>query len=118
MTTQEFIISLFEVEMDAHIAHLQTRSYAQHMALDELYKGIVDLRDSFVELYQGATKKIISGYPQPKKSEGVDMVVYLDTKIVLYRKYRETVIQTEIQQKIDDIIDFIESVNYKLKFLS
>lgn len=118
MTTKEFIISLFEVEMDAHIAHLQTRSYAQHMALDELYKGTVDLRDSFVELYQGATKKILSDYPAPKKSEGVDMSTYIDTKVTLYREYRATVTQTEIQQKIDDIIDFLESVNYKLKFLS
>lgn len=118
MTPQEFTIALFEIEMDAHIAHLQTRSFAEHMALDELYKGIVDLRDSFVELYQGATQKILSNYPSPKKTEGASMVTYLNSRVIAFREYRKEVSQTEIQQKVDDIIDFLESVNYKLKFLS
>lgn len=118
MTTQEFITSLFEIETNAHIAHWQTRSYAQHMALNELYQGIPELRDSFVELYQGATQTILSKYPQLKTIEGMDMCSYIKTKVEAYREYRKTVTQTEIQQKIDDIIDFLESVNYKLKFLA
>ena len=37
----------------AHMAHLKTRSYAAHKALDEFYNEIVDLADEFIEAGQG-----------------------------------------------------------------
>lgn len=37
----------------AHMAHLKTRSYATHKALDEFYNEIVDLADEFIEASQG-----------------------------------------------------------------
>ena len=38
---------LFNARTNAHIAHLQTRSFAQHKALDEFYNGILDIADRF-----------------------------------------------------------------------
>ena len=40
---------LFEMRDNMHIQHFKTTSYAAHMALDTLYKDIVDLVDSLVE---------------------------------------------------------------------
>lgn len=117
MTIQEFISSLFEVEVNAHIAHAQTLSYAQHKALDELYKDIVELRDSYIETYQGIYG-IIKDYKEIKIEENLDMVTYLKMKIIEYRKYRILVKETELQQKIDDVIEFFDSICYKLKYLS
>lgn len=117
MKTQDFISSLFEIRINAHIAHLQTSSFAQHKALDELYSEIVGLTDSYVETYQGIYG-ILTGYPQIKIAEGTDMVVVLKAKIKEYRAFRETVKETELQQKIDDIIEFFDSITYKLKFLA
>lgn len=117
MTTQEFISSLFEIRINAHIAHLQTSSYAQHKALDELYNDIVGLTDSYVETYQGING-ILKGYPQIKISESSDIASTLKTRRREYREFRETVKETELQQKIDDIIEFFDSIIYKLKFLS
>lgn len=37
----------------AHMAHLKTRSYATHKALDEFYNEIIDLADEFIEAGQG-----------------------------------------------------------------
>lgn len=117
MTTQEFISSLFEIRINAHIAHLQTSSFAQHKALDELYNDIVELTDSYVETYQGLYG-ILKGYSQIKISESSDITMVLKTRIKEYRVFRETVKETELQQKIDDIIEFFNSIIYKLKFLS
>jgi hypothetical protein len=117
MTVQEFISSLFEVRINAHIAHLQTSSYAKHKALDELYNDVVGFTDSYVEAYQGIYG-IVQGYPQIKVSEMSDMALYLKFKVVLYRKYRDTIKESELQQKIDDIIEFFNTIIYKLKYLS
>lgn len=116
MTVAEYLNHLFEIEVNAHIAHLQTRSYAQHKALDELYTSIVGFRDSYAEAYQGIYG-IITGYSSIKTQEGIEMIKYLQLKVISFRKYRESVKETELQQMIDDVIEFINGIIYKLKFL-
>jgi Family of unknown function (DUF5856) len=50
----EIIISkLFYFHSQAHFNHLQTKSYSQHKALDELYSSLVDFKDSIGELLLG-----------------------------------------------------------------
>ena len=48
-----FIGTLFQSRTQAHIMHLQSNSYAQHVALQGYYEEIVDIIDSLVESYQG-----------------------------------------------------------------
>ena len=36
-----------------HIQHLKTKSYAEHVALNEFYDGIIDLADGLAEATQG-----------------------------------------------------------------
>ena len=45
----EFTIFLFNVRTVTHMLHLNTRSMAQHLALDEFYKSITELADRFAE---------------------------------------------------------------------
>jgi len=112
-----FLNSLFEVEVVAHIAHLQTKSYAQHMALNSLYSDIVDLRDRFIESYQGKYG-IVKGYGDIKINEGKDMCLYLSEKITLSEQTRSKLTDGYLQQIIDDIIELYASTLYKLKNLS
>ena len=111
-----FISSLFEVEVTAHIAHLQTKSYAQHIALNGLYTGIVDLRDRFIESYQGKYG-IMKGYSVNVK-EGQDMVKYITEKLTLAEQTRPKLKDGWLQQITDDIIELYAGTLYKLKFLS
>ena len=111
-----FLSSLFEVEVVAHIAHLQTKSYAQHMALNGLYSDIVDLRDRFIETYQGKYG-IVKGYSVNVK-EGQDMIKYITDKMNLAEQTRLKVKDGWLQQIIDDIIELYTETLYKLKFLS
>lgn len=49
---------LFMARTAAHMAHLQTASFAKHKALNEFYDEIVDLADSFAETSQGLFGKL------------------------------------------------------------
>jgi hypothetical protein len=49
---------LFHSRQQAHFWHLQTKSYAEHKALNEYYDGILDLTDQLLEVYLGKGKKI------------------------------------------------------------
>lgn len=113
MKVQDFTAKLFEIEVVAHIAHLQTTSFAKHMALNSLYEDIVGHRDSFIESYQGKYG-IITNYSKIEIKEGLDMVTYIRTCISEFETYRLTLEDGYLQQIIDDIIELLASTNYKL----
>lgn len=50
MKAAELIARCFAARTAAHIAHLQTTSYAQHVALDEFYNVIVGLANMVDEI--------------------------------------------------------------------
>jgi len=57
----KYLGALMQSRTQAHIFHLQTKSYAQHKALQEYYEEIVDLIDNYAECYQGKYG-VIGGY--------------------------------------------------------
>lgn len=44
---------LFSFQLAAHSLHLDTRSFAEHKALQKLYEGIDDLKDGILEILMG-----------------------------------------------------------------
>lgn len=116
MTIQTFATTLFEIEVNAHIKHLQTKSFEEHSALNTLYNDIVGLRDKFIEDYQGKFG-IISGYKQITISEGIDMIIYLTNKTSEIESFRDVIKGGFLQQDIDDIQSLLYTTIYKLKNL-
>lgn len=116
MNIQEFASLLFEIEVNTHIMHLQTTSYAEHKALNDVYEGIVEHRDSFLESYQGQYG-IVKGYKPISIYEGVDCLTYLLSISTKITKYRDTLTEGYLQQICDDILELIRSTQYKIKFL-
>jgi hypothetical protein len=57
----EYIGLLLQSRTQTHIFHLQTKSYAKHVALQSYYEDIVDLIDDIVEAYQ-SSYDIITDY--------------------------------------------------------
>ena len=53
METKEIITTLMYTGLQVHIFHLQTTSYAEHMALGSLYDAIQDATDTFAEALIG-----------------------------------------------------------------
>jgi DNA-binding ferritin-like protein len=52
---------LFHARQQAHFWHLETKSYAEHKALNEFYDKILELVDQLLETYLGKGKKIDFG---------------------------------------------------------
>lgn len=117
MTVQEYMSSLFEISVASHIAHLQTSSFAEHKALNELYDGITDQLDAYAEAYQGKFG-IIKGYKAFELHEGEDMISYLTGKTASYEVYRSSLTDGYLQQMVDNTQELINSTLYKLRFLS
>jgi hypothetical protein len=70
-----------------HIFHLQSLSYAQHVALGEAYQLIESTFDSFIETVQGKEGVILKGY---KSYNYVDTepMTYIQTVINSVNTYR------------------------------
>jgi hypothetical protein len=63
-----FALSLFTLRTQLHIWHLQTKSFAEHKALNSTYDDLLVLLDSYIEKAQGKTNTVIRvGHLQPKE---------------------------------------------------
>lgn len=116
----DFVGMLFLARDVAHSAHLNTRSYAKHVALNEFYDGIIDLADKFAEAYQGKYGLIgpIS-LMSAKKTNNV--VEFLEGQVDDLMEMRYKVVDkdcTPIQNIIDEIFGLYYTTLYKLKFLA
>ena len=111
-----FVSVLFHSATVTHFMHLQTKSFAQHMALGEYYDAIVELADKWAEAYQGCYD-IITGYPKDFHL-ATDPVKYLTQIKDFVDDIRKDLPQdSELNNLVDGIADQIDSTLYKLRFL-
>lgn len=113
-----FIGTLMQSRNQVHIYHLQTESYAAHVALQGYYEGIVDLIDGIVESYQGRYG-ILRGYKMAGtiKEDG-NAIMYFEGLCKFVETIRTQLPQDSyIQNQVDEVVALIESTKYKLKFL-
>jgi hypothetical protein len=57
LSAENIFSTLVSLEVESHLLHLNTTSFAQHKALDELYSGIQGFRDTILENVLGHTNK-------------------------------------------------------------
>ena len=72
----KLIMELFHARTTAHVLHLKSRSYAQHVALQGFYDRVIPLADALAEAYQGEYS-LIETYP-PKYSPYSDPLLLMD----------------------------------------
>lgn len=115
----EMVSLLLHSRTQAHILHLQTKSYPEHMALNAYYDGISGLIDGLVESYQGQYG-IIENYKSYdiKNYKSTDATIkYLEGVCDKVSKLRDCCKDSYIQNQIDTICELVNSTLYKLKFL-
>jgi hypothetical protein len=120
MEISQLISYLFHSRTQTHIFHLQTTSFAEHMALNAYYDGIVPLIDGLVESYQGKYG-IVTGYSNYKLLEykGNDQTIaYLEQLCSVVDQTFNSIEDTYIQNQLDTITELIKSTIYKLKNLN
>lgn len=74
---EELFVAVKEAEVNAHLWHLRTSSYAEHKALQELYEGLQDNLDSLIEQVQGKFGTKINPTGTIKILGSTDVRVYL-----------------------------------------
>lgn len=117
-TAAEFIGLLFTSRDYAHKAHLNTDSYAEHMALGSFYSDIIDLADAFAEAWMGRKQEKIGKIPMMESPDGKPLQVlqrHLDV-LMDARSFVEKE-DTALNNIIDEIEGLYLSTLYKLKFL-
>jgi len=116
----DFIGTLFLARDVAHSVHLNTRSFAKHMALNEFYNSIVELADNFAEAYQGR-HGLIGPITLMSAKKTTDIIEFLkdslnDVETLRYKVCERS--ETALQNIIDEIVGQYLSTLYKLRFLS
>lgn len=116
-TPAEFVARAFAVRTAAHLAHLQSRSYAEHVALGGFYDSLVDLVDSYAEAYQGLFG-LIKDYPATPVPAGAPLEFLVDFADWL-RPHRAALGQGEaaLENILDEAVALTAQTIYKLRFL-
>ena len=109
---------LFESRQVAHNAHLKTKSYAVHVALQGYYDTVLKLIDSFVETYQGQYG-LLSGYEKIEISSPSSIENYMEDCAKIFSVARESLNKkdTHLANILDEILALTYQTIYKLKFL-
>ena len=113
----ELVARCFALRTSAHMAHLKTRSYSEHMALQGLYEDIVDVTDEFAECHQGAFG-LLGTFPEvcPCADPMLDQIDGLKDWLVENRQPC-TKGDTALGNLIDNITSVLDRAAYKLRFL-
>jgi len=116
-----FFSTLFASRTQAHIYHLQTPSYAAHIALQGYYEGIIPILDPLIESIQGKNG-IITGYTAPgqvREYISCEEIIAYFTALAMYVEQNRNKLPQDsyVQNQVDMISELINSTIYKLKFL-
>ena len=114
---QQFIGLLFASRDYAHKAHLNTDSFAQHMALGDFYDEIIDLADSLAESWMGRNLQKVGEIPTITAPKGEPLTVMKRLLDVVKDTRDFTDGDTMLSNIMDEIEQLFTSTIYKLRFL-
>jgi hypothetical protein len=120
MSCEKFIGMLFLARDVTHSAHLNTRSYAKHKALQKFYENIIDRADTFAEAYQGR-HGLIGPIALASAKKTNNVIEFLEDQLAELEVMRYEVCSKDdspLQNLIDGIIELYLSTLYKLRFLA
>jgi DNA-binding ferritin-like protein len=121
--TAELVMEIMNAATSFHKLHLSVTgegSYAQHMALNDLYEALPELADTIAEGMQGACEVILN-YPDkaPVTLSGIDGAIqYIRNMIEEINELQSIMPYSEIVNNLDLIKDVFNTAKYKLIFLS
>lgn len=115
----EMVCRLLQSQTQAHVFHLQTKSYSEHKALKKYYEGIDTLVDGIVESYQGkyGIIKNFKTFKIEQYKNGKKTISYFERLLDIIEENRDSVDDSYIQNQIDTVQELINSTIYKLRFL-
>ena len=116
----EMACQILHSQKQAHIFHLGTKSFAEHMALNGYYGGIDELIDGIIESYQGKYGLLTNykSYKNQSYKNKNQVLKYFTGLLNTIEEKRDCCDDSYIQNQIDTVQELIYSTMYKLKFLN
>ena len=113
---QDFIMMMLHSQTNAHILHLQSRSYSEHKALQGYYEGIDGIIDDYVEAYQGIYG-IVDNYPTTYAAPTKPLEYMIGLSAYLTQSRPSLPQDSELLNILDEMAQLLDSTIYKLRFL-
>ena len=116
----EMVCNILNSQKQAHIFHLGTKSFAEHMALNGYYVEIDELVDGLIESYQGKYGLLTDykSYKVQSYKNKNQVLKYFTGLLNTIEEKRNCCDDTYIQNQIDTVQELMYSTMYKLKFLN
>jgi hypothetical protein len=116
---KKLAVTLFHARQQAHFWHLETKSFAEHKALNEFYDEILNLTDELLEAYLGKNERINFGeikmtFKSYSEENVNDYFKRLENFVKSSRKKIEEEKNFDIVSLIDDILVLINKTTYLL----
>lgn len=108
--------TLFEARDFAHVAHLKSKSFSEHKALNDFYESILDLADSFYETYAGQYGQINFTVTSSKQE---NVLSYFEDIAKKCHDFHSAIDKkdTHLHNILDEVTALVYRTIYKLKFL-
>jgi len=115
VTPSLFFGQLMQSQDVAKLCHLNTKSYAEHMALGGYYDKLNDLTDDLIETYQGSLPNSGRVNIVVPSSEYCNFQMHLTSLRQYISSHRYTVFkESHLQNIVDEIVALIDKTNYLL----
>lgn len=115
MSCASFIARSFALRTSAHLLHLSSKSYAEHVALNEFYEALVELTDRFSEVYMGLEGQI-TAFPAIAPPVGTPVVLLEAFLEMISSEFEETDSQA-LKNILAETEELTAQTLYKLKNL-
>ena len=115
----EMACQILHSQKQAHIFHLGTKSFAEHMALNGYYGEIDELVDGLIESFQGKYGLLTDykSYKVQSYKNKNQVLKYFTGLLNIIEEKRDSIDDSYLQNQIDTVQELIYSTMYKLKFL-
>lgn len=115
---EELVSRVFATRNAAHLSHWATKSYAEHVALNAFYDGVIDALDSLVEAHQGAFGLI--GAVDPSVVNRNNLAEHIKQEARWIEQNADEITQgvRSLQNLLDGLTDIYLTTYYKLTSLS
>lgn len=120
MKIEQFVEKVLHSRDQVHIWHLQTKSYAEHKALNEYYDKLLDLFDDFIETWMGAYNQRFSASKmilEFKDHNSIDVTNHMkDMKSFLENEARTVITSknTDLNNILDELLGLVNHISYLL----
>lgn len=118
ITIEKVCNTLMEARVATQLNHWAIKpniNLALHEALGELYEGLNDKLDGFVESAQGTYNRVFDlsiAYSRTNTAEAINQVVTLREFLL---KARSVIPHSHLQNQLDEFLTLVNQILYKIK---